>query len=126
MAHKTRVSGTNYEITGGKVKVSGTNYEITSGKVKVSGTNYDILFFTGFYIEGEKFLMDDGMTWYDWVDSDYFRVPIGFDSMYIDNFGSVILISGDYTYRVFRPSGEGMDASEEIQRGRDYPVYTEE
>jgi len=44
MAHKTRVGGTNYGISGGKCRVSGTNYSIKKGRTKVGGTNYDINF----------------------------------------------------------------------------------
>lgn len=44
MAHKTRVSGTNYSISGGKCRVSGTNYSISKGRTKVGGTGYDISF----------------------------------------------------------------------------------
>lgn len=44
MAHKTRVSGTNYSISGGKCRVSGTNYSIKKGRTRVSGTGYNINF----------------------------------------------------------------------------------
>lgn len=43
-SHKTLVSGTAYEITGGKVLVSGTAYDISIGKTMVDGTVYDIEF----------------------------------------------------------------------------------
>ena len=44
MAHKTMVSGTSYEITGGKTLVDGTSYSVKNGKVLVDGTEYDISF----------------------------------------------------------------------------------
>lgn len=44
MAHKTKIGGTNYEISGGKVKVGNTVYSISEGKTKVSATNYEIPF----------------------------------------------------------------------------------
>lgn len=44
MAHKTRVNGTNYEITGGKTMVGGTAYKVTGGKTLVGGTAYKISF----------------------------------------------------------------------------------
>ena len=47
MAHKTLVSGTAYEIGGGKVLVGGTGYSIDKGRTKVGGTGYDISFITG-------------------------------------------------------------------------------
>ena len=47
MAHKTRVSGTNYSISGGKCRVSGTNYSVKKGRTRISATNYDINFTIG-------------------------------------------------------------------------------
>lgn len=44
MAHKTKIGGTNYEVSGGKTKVGGTNYGIAGGRTKVGGTNYGISF----------------------------------------------------------------------------------
>lgn len=44
MAHKTRVNGTNYEISGGKTLVNGTAYKIDKGKTLVGGTAYSISF----------------------------------------------------------------------------------
>lgn len=44
MAHKTKVSGTNYEVSGGKTKVNGTNYSIDKGKTLVGGTVYEVGF----------------------------------------------------------------------------------
>lgn len=42
MAHKTKVNGTNYDISGGKTRVNGTNYKVEGGKTRVGGTNYKI------------------------------------------------------------------------------------
>jgi hypothetical protein len=47
MAHKTLVSGTAYEIGGGKVLVGGTGYSVDKGRTLVGGTGYDISFITG-------------------------------------------------------------------------------
>lgn len=43
MAHKTKIGGTNYGISGGKTLVGGTGYDIPGGKTKVSGTNYSVI-----------------------------------------------------------------------------------
>lgn len=50
MAHKTLVSGTSYDITGGKTLVNGTAYSIKGGKTLVGGTSYDISFAQGVYL----------------------------------------------------------------------------
>ena len=50
MAHKTRVNGTAYEVTGGKCLVNGTAYSIKKGRTLIGGTGYDITF-------------SDGLTW---------------------------------------------------------------
>lgn len=44
MAHKTLVSGTAYEIKGGRTLVGGTGYAIGNGKTIVGGTAYCISF----------------------------------------------------------------------------------
>lgn len=44
MAHKTLISGTAYDITGGKTLVSGTSYSVKNGKALIGGTAYDISF----------------------------------------------------------------------------------
>lgn len=46
MAHKTKIGGTAYEISSGKVLVGGTGYSIDKGRTKVGGTGYDISFGT--------------------------------------------------------------------------------
>ena len=55
MAHRTRVSGTNYEISGGKARVSGTGYDIIGGRTRVSGTGYDVPF-----VFKDRFIIYDG------------------------------------------------------------------
>lgn len=40
MAHKVKVSGTNYAIKKALCKVSGTNYVVYGGKTKIGSTNY--------------------------------------------------------------------------------------
>ncbi len=47
MAHKIKVSGTNYGIKAAKCNISGTNYYIEFGKTKISGTDRLIDFVTG-------------------------------------------------------------------------------
>ena len=42
MAHRTRVAGTTYEITGGRCRVAGTAYAITGGRCLAGGTAYDL------------------------------------------------------------------------------------
>ena len=44
MAHKTKVNGTNYEVSGGKTLVNGTAYKIDKGKTLVNGTSYLVSF----------------------------------------------------------------------------------
>ena len=44
MAHKTLISGTSYDISGGKALVDGTSYSVKNGKVLIGGTAYDISF----------------------------------------------------------------------------------
>lgn len=45
MAHKTKVGGTAYDISGGRTLVGGTGYSISKGRTLVGGTGYDISFF---------------------------------------------------------------------------------
>lgn len=81
MAHKTRINGTNYSITGGKTKVGGTNYSVKGGKTLVGGTVRTISFgpelvefciFDGYMVPMECFFTAEvGMTWKDWINSDY-------------------------------------------------------
>lgn len=44
MAHKTRIGGTAYEVSGGKTLVGGTAYSIAGGRTLVGGTGYGISF----------------------------------------------------------------------------------
>ena len=44
MAHKTLISGTSYDVSGGKTLIDGTAYGIAGGKTLVNGTAYDISF----------------------------------------------------------------------------------
>lgn len=81
MAHKTRINGTNYSITGGKTKIGGTNYSVKGGKTLVGGTVRTISFgpelvdfciFDGSMVPMEcYFTAEVGMTWEDWINSDY-------------------------------------------------------
>lgn len=42
MAQKALISGTSYELSGGKALIGGTGHDIKNGKVLVDGTVYDI------------------------------------------------------------------------------------
>ena len=44
MAHKTLISGTSYEVKGGKCLVNGTAYDIKKGRTLINGTGEDIVF----------------------------------------------------------------------------------
>lgn len=44
MAHKVRINGTVYEITGGRTRVSGATYNISKGLTRVNGTACGIEF----------------------------------------------------------------------------------
>lgn len=44
MAHKTKIGGTIYEISGGNTAIGGTDRAIYSGKTIVEGTVYDVKF----------------------------------------------------------------------------------
>lgn len=43
MAQKVLVSGTSYELSGGKTLIGGTGYGISGGRTLVGGTGYDIV-----------------------------------------------------------------------------------
>ena len=47
MAHKTLISGTAYDIKGGKDLIAGTGYAKKNGKTLINGTAYDIPFSRG-------------------------------------------------------------------------------
>jgi hypothetical protein len=44
LAHKTKIGGTAYEISGGRTLVGGTAYSIDKGRTLVDGAGYDISF----------------------------------------------------------------------------------
>lgn len=78
MAHKTKINGTAYEVTGGRTKINGTAYEIVGGKTKVNGTAYDISFgppLITFYVSNNgrvtTWQAEEGMTWGDFLNSSY-------------------------------------------------------
>ena len=56
MAHKTLISGTAYEVSGGKTLVDGTTYKIKNGKTLVDGTAYDIGFIPIIKVDGGVFM----------------------------------------------------------------------
>lgn len=47
MAHKTLISGTGYDVSGGRELIGGTGYAKKKGRVLVNGTGYDIPFSSG-------------------------------------------------------------------------------
>lgn len=47
MAHKTLISGTGYDVSGGRELIGGTGYAKKKGRVLVNGTGYDIPFSIG-------------------------------------------------------------------------------
>ena len=47
MAHKTLISGTAYDVKGGRELIDGTGYAKKKGRVLVNGTGYDIPFSSG-------------------------------------------------------------------------------
>lgn len=47
MAHKTLISGTGYDVSGGREMIGGTGYAKKKGRVLVNGTGYDIPFSIG-------------------------------------------------------------------------------
>lgn len=49
MAHKTLISGTGYDVSGGRELIGGTGYAKKKGRVLVNGTGYDIPFVKGSY-----------------------------------------------------------------------------
>lgn len=49
MAHKTLISGTGYDVSGGRELIGGTGYAKKKGRVLVNGTGYDIPFAKGSY-----------------------------------------------------------------------------
>lgn len=95
MAHKALISGTAYDIVGGKTLVNGTEYSIAGGRTLVNGTGYDIGFrestpyfkiFSGILFTEEEFRFEIGMTWKDFIHSPYYS-----DSMFeYDESGNVI------------------------------------
>lgn len=42
MAHRMRIGGTNYAVTGGRILVGATGYDVVLGRTKIDGTHYDV------------------------------------------------------------------------------------
>lgn len=51
MAHKTRIDGTVYEVTGGRIRDGGTGYALAKGRAADGGTVYELLFAEMFCLE---------------------------------------------------------------------------
>lgn len=83
MAHKTLIGGTAYEIDGGKALVDATAYEIDKGKTLVGGTTYEVGFYVpviiNFVVESTACTAEEGMTWGEWIESNYNTVGIRLD-----------------------------------------------
>ena len=76
MVHKTLISGTAYEIGGGKTLIGGTAYEIDKGRTLVGGTVYEVgfaklvtvrvtsnsLYSSGSYSTDASYITPDGST----------------------------------------------------------------
>ena len=88
MSHKTLISGTAYEISGGKTLVNGTAYSIDKGKTLVGGTAYEVGFapstatitIIGNMQEANRNLTTitiDGQTYYGDCRTVELTVPIG-------------------------------------------------
>lgn len=82
MAQKVLVSGTSYELSGGKTLIGGTGYGISGGRTLVGGTGYDIVLkktytvtITGTIHVGypEK---NDGLGSYCKVGNDKYTTPV--------------------------------------------------
>lgn len=82
MAHRTKINGTTYEVSGGKTKINGTAYDISKGKTRVGGSAYDINFKTTTTIDCSAaspscpnltFEFEEGMTWIEWAKTDKAR-----------------------------------------------------
>lgn len=79
MTHKTLVDGTSFEVSAGKTLVDGTAFDIGGGKALVDGTGYEVGFkpLITFYVEGDRYvsgspcIAEEGMTWAEWIESDY-------------------------------------------------------
>ncbi len=44
MAHKVKIGGTNYEVTGGRTLIGATGYDVSDGNTKIAATGYDLGF----------------------------------------------------------------------------------
>lgn len=73
MAHKTTINGTSYEVVGGRALVDGTGHDIKDGMALVDGTAYKVAFrnLIEFISFGVSCIAEEGMTWAEWIDSDY-------------------------------------------------------
>ena len=129
MAHKTKVNGTNYEISGGKTLVNGTAYSIDKGKTLVGGTAYEVGFVAliSFTVKPsnssivETYYAEEGMTWSDFINSDYNPVDPDIPSrkwFRDDGYGTVVRI-GSIRYSDFSP----VELTEQITSGYQYMDY---
>ncbi len=56
MAHKVKINGTNYEVTGGRTLIGATGYDVSDGNTKIAATGYDVGFkyYTGVIWDGNR------------------------------------------------------------------------
>lgn len=76
MAHKTLISGTAYEISGGKTLINGTAYSIKDGKTLVDGTAYEV----GFAEMATITLTGSGGASYAEYGGTQYKVPTTFEA----------------------------------------------
>ena len=83
MAHKTRINGTEYEITGGKCLVGGTEYAVQKGRTLVGGTGYDVSFetFSISYSGNHNIYGDETKGWIEMLSSGVLsaKIPVPCD-----------------------------------------------
>ena len=106
MAHKTRVNGTNYSISGGKTRVNSTNYAISFTTVEL----------ITFYIDGFSYQAEPNMTWDYWIGSSY-NVDGGV--WYWDAYNAIVVDMKVVCYQ----DGSGVQLSDAIEAGYDYVLY---
>lgn len=100
MAHKVKVNGTNYEVSGGRAKINGTAYSIDKGKTLVGGTAYEV----GFAKPVKITVKADNESAECWVEHNGVRYKYPSTS-FVANVGDTILC---HCY------GEGMESGEAV------------
>lgn len=98
----TLVNGTVYGVFGGKALVNGTAYHIINGKVLINGTVYEIEFAERvpvFYVNvngtNMEYPFEIGMTWADFINSEYNPVRDSYGNKIASSMGSSVLWTAD-------------------------------